>query len=74
MSAPKTDLDKQEKQHRGPMRGMAFVVGFALLLLVILMVWISDNGNTPQGAQTQIDGRTGAEEPAAPAEAPDATN
>lgn len=65
MSAPKTDLDKQEKQHRGPLRGMALVVAFALALLVVLMIWISYNGNEPEGAETQIDGRTGAEEPAA---------
>ncbi|WP_386682807.1 hypothetical protein [Loktanella sp. R86503] len=66
MSAPKTDLDKQEKNHRGPMRGMAFVVGFALLLLVGLMVWTSSNGTSPEGADTQIDGRTGEAVPADP--------
>ncbi|MFZ3584588.1 hypothetical protein ACOI1H_20860 [Loktanella sp. DJP18] len=65
MSAPKTDVEKQEKQHRGPLRGMAGVVGFALFLLVILVIWISFNGNEPEGAETQIDGRTGIEEPAA---------
>ena len=64
MSAPKTDLDKQEKRHRGPLRGMAVVVAFALVLLVVLMVWTSSNGNTPEGSETQIDGRTGTEEPA----------
>ena len=64
MSAPKTDLDKQEKRHRGPLRGMAVVVAFALVLLVVLITWISANGNEPEGADTQIDGRTGAEEPA----------
>ena len=64
MSAPKTDLDKQEKRHRGPLRGMAVVVAFALVLLVVLITWISANGNEPEGAETQIDGRTGAEEPA----------
>lgn len=64
MSAPKTDLDKQEKRHRGSLRGMAVVVGFALLLLVVLLFWTSSNGNTPEGADTQIDARTGAEVPA----------
>jgi hypothetical protein len=63
MSAPKTDMYKQEKQQRGPMRGMVFVFGFALSL-VSLMIWSSRNGSTPEGAETQIDGRTGAEAPA----------
>ena len=64
MSAPKTDLDKQEKRHKGPLSGMGFVVVFALALLVVLVIWLSATGNEPQGAETQIDGRTGAEEPA----------
>jgi hypothetical protein len=66
MSAPNTDLDKQEKKHRGPMRGMAGVVAFALLLLVGLMIWTTSNSTSPEGADTQIDGRTGAEVPAEP--------
>ena len=66
MSAPNTDLEKQEKNHRGPMRGMAVVVGFALLLLVGLMIWTSSNRTPVEGADTQIDGRTGEEVPAAP--------
>lgn len=64
MSAPKTDLDKQQKRHRGPLRGMAFIVIFALVLLAALMTWISSDGGTPEGADVQIDGRTGAAEPA----------
>lgn len=64
MSAPKTDLDKQEKRHRGPLRGMAIVVIFALVLLAALMTWVSSDGGVPEGADVQIDGRTGAEEPA----------
>ncbi len=64
MSAPKTDIDKQEKRHRGPLRGMAIVVVFTLILLAGLMFWTSGNGNDPEGADTQIDGSTGAEAPA----------
>lgn len=67
MSAPKTDIEKQETQHRGPLRGMAVVVVFALVLLVGLMFFLSANGNEPEGADVQVDGRTGAEEPAEPA-------
>lgn len=61
MSAPKTDLDKQEKRHKGPLGGMAAVVVVALALLLGLLIWLSANGNTPEGADTQIDSRTGAE-------------
>ncbi|MBS1303787.1 hypothetical protein [Loktanella sp. SALINAS62] len=61
MSAPRTDLDKQEKRHRGALTGIFTVVGFALLLLAGLLIFISANGNEPDGAETQIDGRTGAE-------------
>ena len=61
MSAPKTDLDKQKKRHRGAMTGIITVVVFALILLAILMVFISANGNDPEGADTQIDARTGEE-------------
>jgi hypothetical protein len=45
---------------------MAGVVVFALLLLVGLMIWTTSNSTSPEGADTQIDGRTGAEVPAEP--------
>lgn len=64
MSAPNTDVEKQEKKHSTPLIGMAAVVLFALLLLGGLMMWTSGNGNDPEGAETQVDGRTGVEEPA----------
>ena len=62
MSAPKTDLDKQEKRHRGPLGGMALAVVFALVLLVALITWLSANGNDPV-AEGQTEGGTGIEEP-----------
>ncbi|KQI69494.1 hypothetical protein AN189_03565 [Loktanella sp. 3ANDIMAR09] len=61
MSAPKTDLDKQEKRHRGALTGIGTVVIFALLLLAGLLFLLSADGNEPEGAEVQIDGRTGAE-------------
>ena len=61
MSAPKTDLDKQQKRHRGAMTGIITVVVFALILLAALLVFTSADGNDPEGADTQIDARTGEE-------------
>jgi cytoskeletal protein RodZ len=59
MSAPNTNLDKQETQHRGPLRGMFAVVLFALVLLVILGFWAFNRGGTPEGAATQTEVTTG---------------
>ena len=59
MSAPKTDLEKNDKAHRTPLGGMALVVAFALVLLAIFAIWVSFAGNEPDGADAQIDGRTG---------------
>ncbi|WP_226779211.1 hypothetical protein [Oceaniglobus trochenteri] len=62
MSAPETDLEKQKKRHRPSLFGMGGVVGFAVILLLIWVGWIVMNGNEPEGADVQIDGRTGAVE------------
>ncbi|MAQ47220.1 MAG: hypothetical protein CL812_15435 [Confluentimicrobium sp.] len=59
MSAPHTDIDKQERRHKGPLAGMKLVVGFAVLLLVLWVGWVVIYGSDPEGADTQIDGRTG---------------
>lgn len=59
MSAPRTNLDKQEKQHRGPLRGMALVVIFALVLLGGLALWTTSGSDGVAGADVQIDARTG---------------
>ena len=44
MSAPDTNTDKQAKQHRGPLRGMAGVVIFALILLAALAFFVTSRG------------------------------
>lgn len=54
MSAPNTNLEKQARRHRGPLRGMFAVVLFALVLLVILAFWAFGRGGVPQGADVQI--------------------
>ena len=61
MSAPKTNIEKQKKRHRGVLRGMAAMVIFAVVLLGGLLFFVAYYGNDPQGAETQIDGRTGVE-------------
>lgn len=59
MSAPNTNLEKQENQHRGPLRGMFAVVLFALVLLAILAFWAFGRGGSPEGAATQTEVTTG---------------
>jgi len=60
MSASQTNIEKQAKRHRGPLIGMAAVAVFALALYFGLLTYLSDQGGVPQGAEEQIDGRTGA--------------
>ena len=60
MSAPDTDTEKQEKAHRAPLRlGIMLPVLFALTLLAVLFVAMFLGGDDPEGAETQVDARTG---------------
>jgi len=59
MSAPNTDLEKQEKNHKGPLGGMAIGLAFAGLLLIGLIVWTFARGADPESG-AQIEGTTGA--------------
>lgn len=59
MSAPNTNPDKQARQHRGPLMGMGMMVLWAGVLLVGLIIFISMRGGSPEGADAQVDGRTG---------------
>ncbi len=47
MSAPETNTEKQKKRHKTPLAGMGIVTGFALVLLVALIAFLSINGNEP---------------------------
>ncbi len=62
MSAPKTDIEKQERRHKGPLIGMGLGVAFAALLLFAFITWLAYNGNEPEDADVKIDGRTGERE------------
>ena len=54
MSAPDTNIEKQERRHKGPMTGMKAAIGFALVLFLGLIVWTSyqaDNETATTPAQ-----------------------
>lgn len=63
MSAPDTNIEKQAKNHKGPLAGIAIGLVFAGILLFGLITWVVSQGGTPEGADVQIDGRTGAAVP-----------
>ncbi|HBS48842.1 MAG TPA: hypothetical protein DEA05_01510 [Rhodobacteraceae bacterium] len=42
MSAPRTNIEKQKKWHRGPLGGIAFALGFVVLLTVVYMLFFLD--------------------------------
>ncbi|MGP6085720.1 hypothetical protein [Antarctobacter jejuensis] len=60
MSAPDTNIDKQQSRHRPSLTGIGLSVGFAATLLVVFLGWVFAQGQDPDGAERQIDGRTGA--------------
>jgi hypothetical protein len=64
MSAPDGDLERQTKNHRGPLRGMMAVVLFALTMLAILAFWAFGRGGDPEGAVAQVQEGTGETEEA----------
>lgn len=64
MSAPDTNVEKQEKKHKVPLVGMVAVVGFALVLLLGLVFFVFADGEEPDAAGPQVDGRTGEVVPA----------
>ena len=59
MSAPKTNVEEQKKQHKAPLLGMRAVVMWSLGLLVLLVLYVVFTGNEPEGADAVVDGRTG---------------
>ncbi len=74
MSSPHTDVEKQEKRHKGPLIGMAVVAAFGVLLIIFLAFIGLEQGGEPEGADTQLETTTGdieadsaAEEEVAPA-------
>ncbi|MBB3712969.1 hypothetical protein FHS00_002567 [Limimaricola variabilis] len=52
MSAPHTDVEKQEKRHKGPLTGMAIVAVFGVLLILLLVFLGFGQGNEPEAEST----------------------
>ncbi|MFU1477153.1 hypothetical protein ACM25N_05390 [Roseovarius sp. C7] len=50
MSAPQTNIHEQERRHKGPLSGMALALGFGVLMIAILGIWLVANGNQPRDA------------------------
>ncbi|WP_305969589.1 MULTISPECIES: hypothetical protein [unclassified Mameliella] len=60
MSPPDTDIERQTRRHRPALTGIGTAGAVAALLLAGLLVYITMSADAPEGAETQIDGRTGA--------------
>lgn len=52
MSAPETNIDKQVRRHRGPLYGIVLAVALVAALFGVLLLWTSDEGPAPAGADT----------------------
>lgn len=52
MSAPHTDVEKQEKRHKGPLVGMGIVAVFGVLLILFLIFMGFGQGNEPEAEST----------------------
>ncbi|MGR3756706.1 MAG: hypothetical protein ACU0AT_05700 [Tranquillimonas sp.] len=48
MSAPRTNIKKQERRHKVPLIGMVIVVGFALVLLALYSFVVAERGTEPR--------------------------
>ncbi len=64
MSAPDTNVEKQEKRHKPALGGMIAGGVFVALLLIGFLFFVIGGGDAPVGADTQVDGRTGEVVPA----------
>ncbi|MGR3454554.1 hypothetical protein [Pseudooceanicola sp.] len=66
MSAPHTNIEKQERRHAVPIWGIIIAVLFGMFVGGFLSTSTAFfRADEPEGAATQIDGRTGEAEPAA---------
>ncbi len=61
MSAPDTNVKSEEKKHKSALLGIKATMVYAAILLTGLVVWTFFQSDGPDGAETQIDGRTGDE-------------
>lgn len=69
MSAPNTDVEKQEKRHRTPLGlGIGATIAWAAVLLLGLLLFIAFQGNDPGDGQADGSGDTASGGESAPAE------
>ena len=61
MSAPDTNVDKQEKQHKPSLLGIKGVLIFAFTLLVLFVGYVFLQGDNPEGAAVQVEPGVGTE-------------
>ncbi|SDI15557.1 hypothetical protein [Lutimaribacter saemankumensis] len=61
MSAPDTNVEKEEQKHKPALLGIKGAIAFAAVLLVLFVGWVIVNGQSPETPDTRIDGRTGEE-------------
>lgn len=59
MSAPDTNLTKEEQRHKPALMGIKGALAVVALLFVGWIVWVFAAADTTPGAETQVDGRTG---------------
>lgn len=71
MSAPDTNIDKQEKQHKPALLGIRGAVVFGVLMVLLMLFFVIDNGRedvaTDGVAIEQDAGAASVETPAEPA-------
>ncbi len=69
MSAPNTNIERQKRNHWGPLSGMSLGIIVVAVLFVAYLAYNFAAGDGVEGATEVIDGRTGAVETVEPAPA-----
>ncbi|SHI61267.1 hypothetical protein [Wenxinia saemankumensis] len=55
MSAPHTNVEKQAKRHRPALWGIAFAAVFGVAMIMFLLFWSVDEGETPSNDTPQTE-------------------
>lgn len=60
MSAPDTNVEKEERRHKPALFGVKGAIVFVLILFVGWLIWMAAYSTAPEGnGQPQVDDRTG---------------
>jgi cytoskeletal protein RodZ len=57
MSAPKTNLEKEEKRHRPALLGIKASLIYAAILLAALLIWLAARGDEPGEESARLEMR-----------------